>query len=73
MHHYFGTKDQLFLAAMQAPIDPLEVIPQVLAGGLDGVGERLVRTMLGVWDSPAGGAAAAMRPQRGQQRDDRPR
>ena len=22
VHHYFGTKDQLFLAAMQAPIDP---------------------------------------------------
>jgi AcrR family transcriptional regulator len=60
VHHYFGTKDQLFLAAMRAPIDPLEVIPQILAGGLEGIGERLVRTMLGVWDSPAGGAAVAL-------------
>ena len=60
VHHYFGTKDQLFLAAMRAPIDPSTVIPQVLAGGVDGVGERLVRSLLGVWDSAAGGAAAAL-------------
>ena len=71
VHHYFGTKDQLFLAAMQAPIDPASMLPTVLAGGLDGVGERLVRTLLSVWDSPAGAAAAALRAQRGQQRDDR--
>ena len=51
VHHYFGTKDQLFLDAMQAPIDPAQIIPQALAGGVDGVGERLVRTLLGVWDS----------------------
>jgi AcrR family transcriptional regulator len=60
VHHYFGTKDQLFLAAMRAPIDPGEVIPQILAGGLDGIGERLIRTMLGVWDSPVGAAAVAL-------------
>jgi AcrR family transcriptional regulator len=60
VHHYFGTKDQLFLAAMRAPIDPLTMIPQALAGGIDGAGERLLRAMLGVWDSPAGGAAAAV-------------
>jgi AcrR family transcriptional regulator len=60
IHHYFGTKHQLFLDAMQAPIDPSAVIPKILAGGPDGVGERLVRTLLGIWDSAAGGAAAAM-------------
>ena len=42
VHHYFGTKDQLFLAAMQVPIDPNKVIPAVLAGGLDGVGDASV-------------------------------
>jgi len=60
VHHYFGTKDQLFLAAMRAPIDPLTIIPLVLAGGLDGIGERLVRMLLSVWDSPAGEAAVAV-------------
>jgi AcrR family transcriptional regulator len=59
VHHYFGTKDQLFLAAMRAPIDPSTLVPAALVGGLDGVGERLVRHLLTVWDSPAGGAAAA--------------
>jgi AcrR family transcriptional regulator len=60
VHHYFGTKNQLFLDAMQAPFDPMQILPQVLAGGADGIGERLIRTLLRVWDSAAGGAAAAL-------------
>ncbi|PWR05072.1 TetR family transcriptional regulator [Micromonospora acroterricola] len=60
VHHYFGSKDQLFLAAMNSPVDPGEVLPKVLAGGADGIGERLVRTFLGVWDSPAGSAGVAL-------------
>jgi AcrR family transcriptional regulator len=60
VHHYFGTKDQLFLAAMRAPIDPAEVIPQILAGDLSGVGVRLVQGILRLWDSPVGGAAVGL-------------
>jgi AcrR family transcriptional regulator len=60
VHHYFGTKDQLFLAAMEAPIDPRELLPKVLAGDRDGIGERLVRMFLSVWDSPAGTAGVAL-------------
>ena len=60
VHHYFGTKDKLFLASMNAPIDPGVLIPQALAGPRDQVGERLVRMVLSVWDSPAGAAAVAM-------------
>ncbi|MGC9667389.1 TetR family transcriptional regulator [Planosporangium sp. 12N6] len=60
VHHYFGAKEQLFLAAMEAPIDPARAIEEVIAGGLDGVGERLVRMFLTVWDSPAGAPAAAL-------------
>jgi AcrR family transcriptional regulator len=60
VHHYFGTKDQLFLEAMQAPIDPGELIPRILAGGVDGVGERLIRGMLEIWDSAVGDAAVAL-------------
>ncbi|MFY1637565.1 TetR family transcriptional regulator [Solwaraspora sp. WMMB335] len=60
VHHYFGTKDKLFLAAMNAPIDPGELLPQAFAGGPDEIGERLVRLVLGVWDSPAGTAALAL-------------
>ncbi|GAA2651601.1 TetR/AcrR family transcriptional regulator [Paractinoplanes durhamensis] len=60
VHHYFGTKEKLFLAAMNAPIDPAELIPQALAGPPEKAGERLIRLVLSVWDSPAGGAALAM-------------
>ncbi|WP_433078808.1 TetR family transcriptional regulator [Dactylosporangium sp. CA-052675] len=60
VHHYFGAKDQLFLATMNAPIDPGEILPQVFEPGLDGVGERLVRTFLSVWDSPAGTPVVAL-------------
>jgi AcrR family transcriptional regulator len=60
VHHYFGAKDQLFLATLKVPIDPSKIIPQIAAGGLDGIGERLVRMFLSVWDSPAGSTAAAL-------------
>ncbi|SCL15913.1 transcriptional regulator, TetR family [Micromonospora nigra] len=60
VHHYFGSKDKLFLAAMQAPLDPGELVPRILAGDPEGVGERLVRAFLGVWDSPAGTAGVAL-------------
>ncbi|MET8090944.1 TetR family transcriptional regulator [Micromonospora sp. NPDC005220] len=60
VHHYFGSKDQLFLAAMNFPVDPGQLVPKVLAGDQDAIGERLVRTFLGIWDSPVGGAAQAL-------------
>ncbi|MEV4467180.1 TetR family transcriptional regulator [Micromonospora echinofusca] len=60
VHHYFGSKDRLFLAAMHAPVDPAELLPRVLAGDRAGLGERLVHTFLGVWDSPAGTAGVAL-------------
>jgi AcrR family transcriptional regulator len=60
VHHYFGAKDQLFLAVMEAPFNPAEVLPKIFEPGLDGVGERLVRTFVGVWDSPAGTTIAAL-------------
>jgi AcrR family transcriptional regulator len=60
VHHYFGTKEQLFKACMNFPVDPAVVIPQVLAGGPEQIGERLVRFFLRVWDSPAGAAGVAL-------------
>ena len=60
VHHYFGTKEKLFLAAMNAPINPGELIPEALAGPRALAGERLIRLALTVWDSPAGSAALGM-------------
>lgn len=52
VHHYFGSKDDLFLAALEIPVDPRAVVPAVLADGLDGAAERLLRLFLSVWDDP---------------------
>ncbi len=60
VHHYFGSKEQLFLEMMELPVNPNDFLPQVLGGGVDAVGERLVRTFLTVWDSPVGTTAAAL-------------
>ena len=60
--HHFGSKQQLFLAALQVPFDPAVEIAQVLAGPRDELAARLLTRMLQVWDSPAGaGAVAAVR------------
>jgi AcrR family transcriptional regulator len=53
VHHYFGTKDGLFNAAMELPFDPATIVPALLEPGLDGLGERLVRFYLHAWDAPA--------------------
>jgi AcrR family transcriptional regulator len=52
VHHYFGSKHDLFVAAMELPIDPRAVIGPVIAGGIDGAAERLLTVFLGVWDDP---------------------
>ena len=52
--HYFGSKEGVFLAAVEFPLDPAKVIPPLLEPGLDGLGWRLVRFFLDTWDSPAG-------------------
>jgi len=52
--HYFGSKAGIFRSALEFPIDPAEVVPQLLEPGLDGLGERMVRFFIAVWDSPDG-------------------
>ena len=52
VHHFFGSKDDLFMSALELPVDPRTVLAPVVAGGLDGAGERLLRTFLTVWDDP---------------------
>ena len=58
--HYFGSKEGVFLAAIEFPVDPAEFIPRLLAPGLDGLGERLVTFFLETWDSPAGSPMLAL-------------
>jgi AcrR family transcriptional regulator len=52
VHHYFGTKDDLFIAALEMPTDPRPIMAAVAEGDRSTVGPRLVEAFLGVWDDP---------------------
>ena len=54
VHHYFGTKEQVFEAAVEVAAAPALSAPDALAeGSLEDVGERLTRFIFGVWENPA--------------------
>jgi len=53
VHHYFGSKDALFLAAVEAPADPADLVPEILEAPRDELGAAVVRMALRVWDGPA--------------------
>ncbi|WP_024286833.1 TetR family transcriptional regulator [Cellulomonas sp. KRMCY2] len=69
VRYYFpGGKPEVFAVAVaDRPTDPSQVVAGLLAGGIDGLGERLVASVLDIWDAPGGreqfrivfGAAAA--------------
>jgi AcrR family transcriptional regulator len=49
--HFFGSKQQLFVAVIDLPFAPEEVLPTILAGDRDGVGERFARFIVGVLEN----------------------
>ncbi|WCN02454.1 TetR/AcrR family transcriptional regulator [Streptomyces sp. M92] len=54
VHHYFGTKEQVFEAAIEVAFAPALQAPDAIGDGpLDDVGERLTRFIIGVWENPA--------------------
>jgi AcrR family transcriptional regulator len=54
VHHYFGTKEQVFEAAIEVAFAPALRAPDAIGDGpLDEVGERLTRFILGLWENPA--------------------
>jgi AcrR family transcriptional regulator len=51
VHHYFGTKQDLFVAAVDIPVNPFEAfVALVSEEGLETLGERLLGLFLSVWD-----------------------
>ncbi|MFG2450506.1 TetR family transcriptional regulator [Streptomyces sp. M41(2017)] len=53
VHHYFGTKEQVFEAAVEGAMAPALGAPDMIVEGpLDDVGERLTRFFFGVWENP---------------------
>jgi AcrR family transcriptional regulator len=58
VHHFYGTKEKLFVAAMHFPIVPSEVLRDVVGSSRQRRGEAVVRTVLGIWDDPPARATA---------------
>ncbi|MFJ3667501.1 TetR family transcriptional regulator [Streptomyces sp. NPDC090106] len=53
VHHYFGTKEQVFEAAVEVVFAPaVKVRDAAFDGPLDGIGERMTRFVLGLWENP---------------------
>jgi AcrR family transcriptional regulator len=51
--HYFGTKEALFAESLRVPFRPDRFVPEVLAGGPDGLGERVARMFFSLWEDEA--------------------
>ncbi|ANJ08782.1 TetR family transcriptional regulator [Streptomyces parvulus] len=53
VHHYFGTKEQIFEAAIEVAFAPALEAPTAIGDGpLDRVGEQLTRFIFGIWENP---------------------
>lgn len=62
VHHYFGTKEKLFTAAINVSFDPADVLVPLRAAPVEELGRILPSLVLAVWDSDVGaGMVAALR------------
>ncbi len=61
VRHFHGTKQELFVAVVELPIDPATAIPALLTGDPAAMGERLARFLLDVIESdPVGSPIISM-------------
>ena len=58
--YFFGSKDGLFAAAMALAVNPAQLVEELMRDGMEGLGERLLRTLLGLLDTPGGSPFVAL-------------
>ena len=61
VHHYFGTKQRLFTAAIHIPIDPMAVLGPIRDTPVDELGHRLPALVIPLWDEFAPSLVATVR------------
>jgi AcrR family transcriptional regulator len=54
VHHYFGTKEKLFAAAVRVPIDPMDIIGPLRETPVEELGHKIPSMLLPLWDSEVG-------------------
>ncbi len=57
VHHHFGSKADLFQAAIDLPVDPSVIVRALTEGPREEVGERVVSVFLDLWSAEAGRSA----------------
>jgi AcrR family transcriptional regulator len=60
VHHYFGTKQELFAAVIDPPADPRDIVAPVLDLPPGEMGQVLVRQFLALWEGPPGHRARVL-------------
>jgi AcrR family transcriptional regulator len=52
VHHYFGTKERVFEAALEITFAPAMALPDIVVDGpVEDAGERMTRFFFGVWEN----------------------
>lgn len=59
VHHYFGTKEKLFTAAINVAFDPALILVPLRAAPVEELGRILPSLILPVWDSEVGASMVA--------------
>jgi AcrR family transcriptional regulator len=59
VHHYFGTKEQLFAAAIDIPFDPNKILGPLRTAPVEELGRLLPSLVLPLWDSEIGAGLIA--------------
>ena len=50
VHHFFGSKDQMFVVALGLPFNPATLVDTIADGPRHEIAERVLRLFLGLWN-----------------------
>jgi AcrR family transcriptional regulator len=53
VHYFFGSKERVFVAALELPATPAEILPALLSGPRDQFGARIAAMATALWRDPA--------------------
>jgi AcrR family transcriptional regulator len=61
VHHHFGTKQELFVAAHELPVSPMQFMVAIASGPRDEMGARIARLYLSLIETPDSASLSLLR------------